>query len=229
MRGTTEARAYMIPPAAKPKGRSHAESSRSRAPNRPTPCGTRVTSTFSKRPLRCTLKVILPSRVYEPRQPEESLLRRTKPRPRTPGARVLHEGSGLEARDASTAWWKRIECHRAQPGVEGLPTVLSVVELRRSCASATFRRQALRWLRRLPPLANNTSRRSARAVYEHDATCGPPEPRRGLQYRNGSCSVISRSSGALTSRAEGTSSTPSGHLTPMSGSSYLMPRSIEGS
>jgi hypothetical protein len=45
------------------------------------PLPSAVTSTFSKRPLRCTFKVIPPSRVYEFEQPEESLLKGMKPRP----------------------------------------------------------------------------------------------------------------------------------------------------
>ena len=42
-----------------------------------------------------TFKVILPSRSFRPRQPEESLLRRTVPRPRPPGPRPSHARSGL--------------------------------------------------------------------------------------------------------------------------------------
>ena len=42
-----------------------------------------------------TFKVILPSRSFRPRQPEQSLLRRTDQRPRTPGPLLLHAGSGL--------------------------------------------------------------------------------------------------------------------------------------
>jgi hypothetical protein len=59
----------------------------------PTPSG--ATSTVKRRPSRCTFKVILPSRSFEPQQPEESLLRRTVQRPRPPGPLLRHVRSGL--------------------------------------------------------------------------------------------------------------------------------------
>ena len=55
------------------------------------PLPSAVTSTFSKRPLRCTLKVIPPSRVYESEQPEESQRNRA-PEPR--GARRFKNDPG---------------------------------------------------------------------------------------------------------------------------------------
>ena len=50
---------------------------------------------MKRRPSRCTFTVILPSPGFDLRQAEESLLRRTVPRPRTSGPRPFHERSGL--------------------------------------------------------------------------------------------------------------------------------------
>jgi hypothetical protein len=47
------------------------------------------------RPSRVTLKVILPSSIFRPRQPEESPQGRTVKRPRTPGPLLLNARSGL--------------------------------------------------------------------------------------------------------------------------------------
>ena len=54
-----------------------------------------MTSTFIWRPSCVTFKVILPSRSFDHRQAEESLLRRTVPRPRSSGPRLFHARSGL--------------------------------------------------------------------------------------------------------------------------------------
>src|SRR5690242_617864 len=53
----------------------------------PSPSG--VTSTVKRRPTCVTFKVILPSRSFELRQPEEFLLRRTVQRPRSSGPQLL--------------------------------------------------------------------------------------------------------------------------------------------
>src|SRR4051812_46667262 len=69
--------------------------------NSPAPaCDTRpspsdATSTVKRRPSRCTLKVILPSRGFDLRHAEESLLSRTVQRPRPPGPQLRHARSGL--------------------------------------------------------------------------------------------------------------------------------------
>src|SRR3954447_3041664 len=54
-----------------------------------------ATSTVKRRPSRDTLKVILPSRGFDLRHAEESLLNRTVRRPRPPGPQLLHARSGL--------------------------------------------------------------------------------------------------------------------------------------
>src|SRR3954452_22898152 len=56
-----------------------------------------ATSTVKRRPSRDTLKVILPSRGFDLRHAEESLLNRTVQRPRPPGPQLPHARSGLES------------------------------------------------------------------------------------------------------------------------------------
>ncbi len=71
-----------------------------------------ATSTVKRRPSRCTLKVILPSRGFDLRHAEESLLSRTVQRPRPPGPQLLHARSGLGNRTTSAP---RVE-HVGGPG-----------------------------------------------------------------------------------------------------------------
>ena len=65
------------------------------------PSPSAVTSTVNRRPSRCTLKVNLPSSILQASKPAESLLRRTVPRPRPPGPRLLHARSGLNPSDGT--------------------------------------------------------------------------------------------------------------------------------